>query len=150
MDRLSISLAVARRRKTITAVMFIDLDRFKRVNDLMGHDAGDTVLKQVAVRILDCVRESDTVGRLGGDEFVALFNDISGREDIVHIAERILLSLNRTFYTGGREAHIGCSIGIALFPEHGKMPEDLLKKADEAMYRIKTGEKNAWAFAENT
>jgi len=148
-DRLQQAVAKARRDKTCLALMFIDLDEFKPVNDSLGHHIGDLLLKEVALRLQECLRrESDTVGRLGGDEFVVILPEIETAGDALNVAEKILQTLNRAFDIAGHDIHISASIGIALFPEHGKDEKLLLKNADIAMYRAKEDGLNRLALAE--
>lgn len=118
--------------------MFIDLDKFKAVNDLLGHDAGDEVLRQVSVRFCDCLRGNDTLSRMGGDEFVALLCDIENRSEVDVIAERINSVQAVPLKIGHQEVATGSSIGIALYPDDGLELETLLKKADTAMYVAKS------------
>ena len=142
-DRLSQSVAKARRDKTRMALMFIDLDEFKPVNDLLGHHVGDLLLKDVANRLSACVRrESDTVGRMGGDEFVVMLPEIKTAQDAMAVAEKILHGLNQAFEIDGHSIHISSSIGVSLFPDHGSDENFLLKSADAAMYRAKEGGRN--------
>ncbi len=141
-DRLHQVIVKARRDNTKAALLFIDLDKFKPVNDDLGHHVGDLLLKAVASRLLDCVRrESDTVGRLGGDEFVVLLPEIETSNAAIAVAEKILGALNKTFEIGkqNHQIHISASIGIALYPDHGSDETLLLKSADAAMYRAKEG-----------
>jgi len=147
MDRLSSALAIGRRNQSGVAVMFIDLDEFKDVNDEMGHEAGDEVLKQTAARIIDGLRESDSVARFGGDEFLALLPMTTSREAAAGVASKIIDSMQHAFKVNGGEASLSCSVGIAIFPEHGKQPEDLINAADAAMYAAKKAGKNSWKFA---
>ncbi|MCK9387978.1 MAG: diguanylate cyclase [Sulfuritalea sp.] len=142
-DRLRQTLAKARRDKTHMALMFIDLDKFKPVNDELGHHVGDMLLKLVANRLAECVRrESDTVGRMGGDEFVVMLPEIETMQDAMTVAGKILHALGQTFEIAEHVIHISCSIGIAMFPEHGKDEGLLLKSADAAMYRAKERGRN--------
>lgn len=137
-DRLHLSLANARRSRTCMALIFIDLDDFKPVNDALGHHVGDLLLQAVAQRLLACVRrESDTVARLGGDEFVVMVSEIEKLQNVVTVANNILQALKQTFQIGSDIVHISCSMGIAVYPEHGKDKNSLLKAADAAMYRAK-------------
>jgi diguanylate cyclase (GGDEF)-like protein/PAS domain S-box-containing protein len=137
-DRLRQSLAKARRNKRRLALMFIDLDEFKQVNDRLGHQVGDLLLKEVAQRLSDCVpRESDTVARLGGDEFVVMLSEIEQPKDALLVANKILQALSRIFTIGPDSIQIFCCIGIAFFPEHGPEESQLIKAADAAMYRAK-------------
>ena len=145
-DFLSKSMHRSRRNKKMTAVMFIDLDGFKAVNDNFGHDAGDYVLKQVAHRLLSSVRESDTVARVGGDEFLLIADDIHISQDASRIAGKIIDVVSRPININGNQAAVGASIGIALYPSDGEDMDELIKKADEAMYRIKKAGKNGFVF----
>jgi diguanylate cyclase (GGDEF)-like protein/PAS domain S-box-containing protein len=146
-ERIDEALARARRDNTELAVLFIDLDGFKAVNDGMGHDAGDLVLKEVAARLRQCLRETDTVGRIGGDEFVVLAEKAS--ETLARkIARRIIERTAEPFALPHGEARIGASVGVSLFPRHGAGAEALLKAADGAMYKIKHATKGDIAVAE--
>lgn len=139
-DRLQQALAKARRDKAEMphlALMFLDLDKFKPVNDTLGHAIGDLLLKQVARRMLACVRESDTVGRLGGDEFVVLLPTIVTRQDAGIVAEKIRHALARPFDIAGHHLRISASIGVAIYPEDGINETQLSKNADDAMYCAK-------------
>lgn len=137
-DRLHQDLTRARRKGGRLCLMFIDLDRFKLVNDTLGHEAGDELLVEVGRRLTACVRESDTVARLAGDEFTILLPDPGTAQDIAAVANRVLDSLRNGFViAGGREVFIGGSIGISIFPDHGDDASSLLKHADAAMYRAK-------------
>lgn len=148
-DRLRQTIAKARRDKKRMALMFIDLDKFKPVNDQLGHHVGDLLLKSVAMRLSECVRrESDTVGRMGGDEFVVMLSEIETLRDVMVVAEKILYTLNQTFQIGEYIIHISSSIGIAIYPENGKDENHLLKSADAAMYRAKENDRNRVEVAE--
>ena len=138
-DRLKQALTVARRNRTRLAVMFIDLDKFKPINDRLGHDAGDAVLKEVARRIRQSLRESDTVARVGGDEFVVLLPTIATEQDAGVVAESILHALDQPFVLEGQSVKITSSLGIAVYPQHGSDEIQLLKHADAAMYAAKAG-----------
>lgn len=146
MDRLGQALAKAARTASMVALMYLDLDRFKYVNDTMGHDAGDDLLKQAAERLSDCVRESDTVSRLGGDEFTVILPDVRSQRAVVVVAQKILDALSRVFIMDNREAYVGASIGITLSPADGTDPRNLLKNADTAMYRAKEAGRNTYQF----
>ena len=137
-----------KKREQRLALIFIDLDHFKQVNDTMGHDVGDLLLKEVAVRIKTVMRESDLLARLGGDEFVALLTSVS-RETITRVAERIIETFSRSFVIEGHELHVGASIGISVYPEDGRDLETLIKSADEAMYTAKRKGKNQYYFYVN-
>lgn len=141
-DRLQQAIAAAQRNKARLALMFIDLDKFKPVNDTYGHGIGDLLLKEVASRIQDCLRESDTAARMGGDEFVILLPVIEARQNARKVAEKILDVLNRPFEISGHTLQISSSIGIALYPEHGRSDKLLVKCADLAMYHAKQQGRN--------
>ena len=147
MDRLASALAIGRRHQSGVAVMFVDLDDFKDVNDEMGHEAGDEVLKQTAARIMACLRESDSIARFGGDEFLVLLPMSTSRDAVAGVAAKIIDSIGHAFKVNGGEARLGCSVGIAMFPEHGKQPEELISEADAAMYAAKKAGKNRCQFA---
>lgn len=136
-DRLVHELARAERSEEILAVVYVDLDHFKRVNDTLGHDAGDELLKAVAKRLSAGVKQSDTVARLGGDEFVVILSALAAEEEAGKVADRLLAELAKPLQVGGREYHVRASVGIAMFPSDGSTLEDLLKNADTAMYRAK-------------
>lgn len=133
-DRLQRVLARVRRNPARFAILYIDLDKFKEVNDLHGHFTGDRVLKEVAARLKSCVRESDTVARIGGDEFVLLLNQISRSSDAQNVAEKIRVALDLPIKHNGNHLLITPSIGIAIYPDHGSNIESLLHYADKAMY----------------
>ena len=142
-DRLTQALATARRRNEKVAVMFLDLDRFKNINDSLGHTVGDILLKEVAERLKGCTREQDTVSRIGGDEFVIL---LTGVDDASLVASRIVAALSATFEAKGYSLSTSCSIGISMFPDHGDVGETLIKYADQAMYSAKDSGRNAFRF----
>ena len=145
-DRLELAMIQAQRSKTELAVMFLDLDRFKLVNDSMGHLKGDELLQQVAGRLKQAVRRGDTLARVGGDEFILLLPDIRERQDATAIAEKFLECLNQPFYLDGTELHVSASIGIAVYPHDGEIIDDLVRHADIAMYHVKTIGKNGHRF----
>jgi diguanylate cyclase (GGDEF)-like protein/PAS domain S-box-containing protein len=149
-DRLSSALNMARRYKKAVALMFVDLDGFKSVNDTIGHDAGDYVLRQVAQRMLSCVRETDTVARIGGDEFLIIATEINTPENAAQIAKKVIHTVSQPFIFHGQQAIVGTSIGIALFPDHGENVDQLIKQADEAMYKVKNSGKNNFRFVDDT
>jgi diguanylate cyclase (GGDEF)-like protein/PAS domain S-box-containing protein len=136
-DRLQTALLLAERNQTRLALLYLDLDKFKQVNDTLGHPVGDLLLQEAARRLRQCVRDSDTVGRVGGDEFMVLLNGIPLREHALPIAEKIRVALGHPFELAGHSVHISPSIGIALFPEHGDDYKQLIRYADEAMYDAK-------------
>ena len=141
-DRLHQALAYARRDNQSVALLFIDLDQFKPVNDKFGHVVGDWLLKQVAMRVTGCVRESDTVARVGGDEFVVLLRIINNLDDAVTVAENIRTSLNQAFNLAQQSLDISCSIGVALYPQHAATETELMEFADIAMYQAKQDGRN--------
>ncbi len=145
-DRIAKALDTAKRNQQKVALLFIDLDGFKAVNDSLGHDAGDELLKGVAQRIHSTLRESDTVARIGGDEFVVLLPEISHRDGAAQVAENLLQHLGEP-YQLAQEAHIGASIGIALYPDTARDADELLSVADNLMYQVKKSGKNSYAFA---
>ncbi|MEO3713693.1 bifunctional diguanylate cyclase/phosphodiesterase [Roseateles flavus] len=139
MDRLDHALAHARRDQGRLAMLFVDLDGFKEINDSVGHAAGDAVLKALALRLRHLVRESDTVARIGGDEFVILIDQVSDPEDVDVVARKIRDALAEPVQWEGRELRVGASVGVGRFPEHGQDAETLMVAADQAMYRAKSG-----------
>lgn len=141
-DRLQRALANCTRDQTALALMFIDLDKFKPINDTNGHAVGDLLLKNAAQRMLLCLRDSDTVARIGGDEFVVLLRGATGRLEALAVAEKIRSSLEQPFLLAGHALQISCSVGVALFPEHGQDEITLSKNADLAMYRAKEQGRN--------
>ena len=142
-ERLSHALAKAQRHGRLLAVLFVDLDRFKTVNDTLGHEAGDRLLQVTAQRLYDCLRETDTMARQGGDEFVVLMDELTDREAITRVSQRILDAVGQPFVIDGQELHITASVGISVYPEDGRT---LLKNADIAMYRAKEKGKNNFQF----
>jgi diguanylate cyclase (GGDEF)-like protein/PAS domain S-box-containing protein len=136
-DRLSVAVAQAHRSGQRLAVLYLDLDRFKPVNDSFGHSAGDRLIQDVAERLRTCLREGDTVARLGGDEFTLLLPGVSQVVDVARVAEKVLDTLRLPFQIEGREIFATASIGISLYPEDGRDVETLIKNADAAMYRAK-------------
>lgn len=139
LDRLQTALTKARRDKTRLAVLFIDLDKFKQVNDTHGHIVGDQLLQNVARRLIRCVRESDTVGRIGGDEFIILLESIKQPEEAAKVAGKILATLSEPYNLAKVTLQIIPSIGVALYPENGEDGDELMRYADNAMYQIKKG-----------
>ncbi len=147
-DRLGQAITQSKRSQGQFALMFVDLDGFKAVNDTFGHDTGDALLKAVSEHLLECVRESDTVARMGGDEFTLILRGIHGPEDAAAVAEKILATLTPPYHLLGHECRIGASLGIVLYPQHGVSAEALLSQADNAMYAVKKAGKNNYRFAE--
>lgn len=143
-DRLAVALAQARRSGRPGALLYFDLDRFKPVNDRLGHAAGDKLLKAVADRVGAQMRASDTFGRLAGDEFAVILPDASRHEDAAHVAEKILAAVDQPFDIDGQQVEIGASIGIAVIPADGASAEEVLKAADEAMYQAKAAGRNTY------
>ena len=145
-DRLSKALASARRRKDKVALLFLDLDRFKIVNDSLGHSAGDFLLKEVAARLKRGAREQDTVARLGGDEFLIVLTDVKDIPGAAIAAERLMDAMIAEFVVQGHRLMVSCSLGISIFPEHGADGETLIKNADAAMYSAKDYGRNNFQF----
>ena len=143
-DRLTEALAQAMRHQHKLAVMFLDLDRFKLINDSLGHAAGDLLLREVAQRLKGCLRRHDMVARWAGDEFTVLISDITGIDDAVQVAQKILNAMKPNFNLEGQQLHISNSIGIALYPNDGSDAETLLKNADAALYRAKDSGRNGY------
>lgn len=147
-DRLQQAIAHARRYQTRLAVLFVDLDRFKLVNDTYGHLKGDQLLQHTASRLRHCLRGSDTLSRMGGDEFIAFVSDLQGREDADAVATKILHELREPFSLGSGDFRISVSVGIAVFPQDGVTESELIRNADAAMYQVKKSGKNGIAFFE--
>jgi len=145
-DRLQQTLKLSQREQQKCALLFIDLDRFKEINDTHGHNVGDTLLIEAASRIMACVRKSDTVARLGGDEFTVILNDIHDNMMIAHIAQHIIDHLSEPFITAKKEAFISASVGIAIYPEDATDAQQLLKVADQAMYVAKNAGRGCYRF----
>ena len=145
-ERLKHALQRASHRKRAVAVMFLDMDRFKMVNDTLGHEAGDQLLQAMATRLKACVREGDTIARFGGDEFAGLLNDIASPEDVAPIVGKFLEALAPPFKIDGHELFIGGSIGVSLYPNDGVDPQTLMKNADTAMYSAKQRGGNSSEF----
>jgi diguanylate cyclase (GGDEF)-like protein/PAS domain S-box-containing protein len=147
-DRLYQALAAARRTKTSAALLFLDLDQFKSVNDKFGHPVGDLLLQQVAARLNSCVRETDTVARLAGDEFTVILTGMTGKENASRVAQKIVDAFSVPFDLDGNEVFSSTSIGIAVFPDNAPDDQTLLKRADAAMYIAKQAGKNKFVFAD--
>ncbi|WP_148863837.1 putative bifunctional diguanylate cyclase/phosphodiesterase [Marinobacter fonticola] len=145
-DRVTQAIERAEREQQTLAVMFLDLDHFKNVNDTVGHAEGDQLLREVSERLLGCVRKSDTVARLGGDEFTLALMNIAHPEVAAEVARNILTSIAQPFLVGGREFYIGSSIGIAVYPDDGHTVDLLLRNADTAMYEVKKLGRNNHQF----
>ena len=145
-DRLAKALAVARRRKEKLALLFLDLDGFKNINDSFGHSVGDLVLQEVSERLKKWGREQDTVARVGGDEFIIVLSGVKDISDAAVATERLMDAMTAVFNVQGHFLNIGCSIGISIFPEDGADSETLIKNADAAMYSAKTNGRNDFKF----
>lgn len=145
-DRIQQAIARAQRHPGLLAVMFVDLDNFKTINDSLGHDIGDSLLKSVAERIARCIRDEDTVARQGGDEFIVVLDELNDPKDAADIAKKILDALGKPYSIGERELHTGASIGIAVYPMDGQRVDELLKNSDTAMYHAKDAGRNNFQF----
>ncbi len=145
-NTLEHSLRLAKRNQNKVAVLFLDLDGFKQVNDTLGHNIGDQLLQQVAARLAGAIRDSDTVARVGGDEFNFVLDNIESCENAAMVAQKVLAALSEPFDLSGNICQVGGSIGIAMYPEDSEDVEGLIGQADEAMYQVKQSGKNAWRF----
>ncbi|MDA3913628.1 EAL domain-containing protein [Oleiagrimonas sp.] len=144
-ERLSDAILRARRNNGRLALLYVDLDRFKHINDSMGHSTGDRLLKAAGARLRQCIREQDTVARVGGDEFTLVLEDIGGSGDVIGVAHKIIGAFNDALVLDThQEVLISPSIGISLYPDHGQVPNELLKHADTAMYQAKERGRNTW------
>jgi diguanylate cyclase (GGDEF)-like protein len=141
------AIFLAERHSWKVAFIYIDLDDFKAVNDALGHDAGDELLKQVSQRFSKCLRKTDTLARIGGDEFLVLLTEVTTASDVRKVCENLISETSRPFTIDGQTCSIGASIGIALYPEHGSNSSTVLKRADSAMYTAKQAGKNRMAMA---
>lgn len=150
LDRLEQEVKHAKRRDLPLAVLFMDLDGFKAVNDTLGHNAGDQLLTDVAKRLTACVREEDTVARIGGDEFTVIVSSVKQRSDVKHVAQTIIDALAKPFQIAQQPVTISVSVGIAFYPEDAAFPTDLLHAADHAMYIAKNAGANQMIFFNNT
>jgi diguanylate cyclase (GGDEF)-like protein len=146
LDRLDHTLKRAKRYDTLCALLFIDLDGFKAVNDSLGHGTGDAVLIETGARLIQAVRDSDLVARHGGDEFTVILPVVGGAVDAETVAEKIIAAFSQPFRVAGQERSIGASIGIGIYPEAGETVDELLRHADLAMYKAKAGGKNRWVM----
>jgi diguanylate cyclase (GGDEF)-like protein len=147
-DRLTLALAHAQRVKKRLAVMFLDFDNFKLVNDTYGHGVGDLLLKQMGQNLKSAIREEDTVARLGGDEFILVLPELQDRENAITLAEKLIQLGRKPMILDGKEIKSSFSIGIALYPDHGADYDTLLKKADEALYASKRKGRDRYEFTE--
>lgn len=146
LDRLAQHLNEAQRKNEMVALLFLDLDDFKKVNDTLGHETGDKLLIDAAQRLLNVVRSSDTVARLGGDEFIVLLSRLSASADILPVVENLIHQFRQAFRIDGREMILTASVGIAVFPDDGESASDLLRNADSAMYNAKEHGRNTYSF----
>ena len=147
-DRLEQAMVRANRNQNSCAVMFVDLDGFKGVNDTHGHFIGDELLKSVAGRLTKCLRKSDTVARAGGDEFIIVADGIGKGGDLADIGAKVIDEISRVFHISGNELNVTCSVGISVSPEDGNHLEELMLRADMAMYQVKNGGRNGYRFYE--
>jgi diguanylate cyclase (GGDEF)-like protein len=145
-DRLHHAMAMARREDKQIAVLFLDLDGFKAINDSLGHAAGDELLRQVAARLQENLRESDTVSRFGGDEFTIVLPDVSDREGVAITAAKLIEAVARPYLINGHSAHVTTSLGISLYPTMADTSEKLITQSDIAMYHAKNHGKNHYEF----
>ncbi|SHJ90927.1 putative bifunctional diguanylate cyclase/phosphodiesterase [Tepidibacter formicigenes] len=145
-NNLNSTINKALKNNSKVGILFIDLDKFKFINDSLGHSAGDYVLKEVASRLRKIIKKDDYIARLGGDEFIIILSDINDKDEIVHISRKILDNFEKPFILKEKSIHITCSIGISIFPENGKNIEELMKNADIAMYKTKEKEGNSYQF----
>lgn len=145
-DRLSQAIAQAHRHGTMVGIMFVDLDNFKQINDTMGHQVGDQLLRVIAERLTYCIREGDTVARFGGDEFVLIILDVGRAEDCLAVAEKISEQMSVPFHFSDQALHATASIGISLYPLHGESLEHLVRHADMAMYQAKLRGRNTYCL----
>jgi diguanylate cyclase (GGDEF)-like protein len=149
-DRLQTAINQARRYHRIFALMLIDLDRFKEVNDSLGHAAGDELLVEASRRLVSCVRETDTVARIGGDEFAIILSEMTAADEAEQIAGRAVALLNEPYYLDAGTAHISGCVGIALYPLHGRESDQLMRNADVALYAAKEGGRNTYRVFAST
>ena len=149
-DRMSMALVHARRNKSAMAVVYLDLDRFKQINDTLGHGAGDVLLKMAATRLVATVREGDTVARLGGDEFMIALWHVSGADDAATVALKVIEAVSQPYGIEGHTVSITTSAGVSIYPVHGKDADTLMKSADLALYEAKRAGKNTYRISERT
>ena len=145
-DRFKQDIKNAYRTDKKTALLYLDLDHFKEVNDTLGHYMGDLLLKETSERLMSCMRTTDTLARLGGDEFTAILNNVDNQASIERIAQEILDKLAKPFHLGNEEVYITASIGISIYPEDGEDVEVLLKNADQSMYAAKQHGRNQFHY----
>jgi diguanylate cyclase (GGDEF)-like protein len=146
-DRISMALAHAHRNKSSMAVIYLDLDGFKQVNDTLGHGVGDVLLKMVAERLFETVREEDTVARLGGDEFILILWHVDDTDYAATVASRTIESVSQPYDIEGNNVSITVSAGVSIYPDHGKDEESIMKSADQALYEAKNEGKNTYRIS---
>jgi len=146
MDRLQQALSISQRNQSRTGVLFLDLDRFKEINDRLGHHVGDQLLQEVAVRLRTVIREADTVSRLGGDEFIVVLPELHEAEDAAGVARKILNAISAEYVIAGQKLAITPSLGISIYPDHAEEAAPLLRLADKAMYEAKQSGRNTYRF----
>jgi diguanylate cyclase (GGDEF)-like protein len=149
-DRLALAIAHARRNKSTMAVMYLDLDGFKQINDTLGHDAGDALLRMVADRLVAAVRQEDTVARLGGDEFMIALWELNHADDVAKLVSKVIEAVSQPYRIQGRDVRMTASVGVGIYPMHGEEVETLMKSADLAMYEAKHTGKNDYRIAART
>jgi diguanylate cyclase (GGDEF)-like protein len=147
---MSMALVHARRNKSAMAVVYLDLDGFKQINDTLGHDAGDILLKTVAERLVETVREEDTVARLGGDEFIIVLWHVSGNDVAATVALKVIEAVSQPYDIEGHTVSITISAGVGVYPVHGEDADTLMKSADLALYEAKRAGKNVYRISERT
>jgi diguanylate cyclase (GGDEF)-like protein len=150
MDRLSLAIAHARRNTSAMAVLFMDLDGFKQINDTLGHDAGDTLLSLVADRLVAAVRQEDTVARMGGDEFVIGLWELGHPDDVGTLVSKVIQAVSQPYRIQAHDVNITASVGVGIYPLHGEAVETLMKNADLALYEAKRAGKNNYRIAAST
>lgn len=147
-DRMAQMLALAQRNRTAFALLYIDIDHFKRVNDTCGHETGDELLREVAARLAKSIRASDTMARWGGDEFIALLDGVADQESAARIAAKMLAACGEPYVVGGHECRITLSVGASFYPRDGTDASTLLRRADGAMYEVKADGRNGYRVEE--
>jgi diguanylate cyclase (GGDEF)-like protein len=146
-DRLSLAIAHARRKKCITAIIYLDLDGFKQINDSLGHVAGDMLLKIVADRLVAAVRQEDTVARFGGDEFVIVLWELNDANEVPALVSKVLMAVSQPYNINGQTVHVTASAGVSIYPTHNEDIETLINIADAALYEAKYTGKNRYRIA---
>lgn len=144
MDRLTLAIVHAHRNNLTMAVMYLDLDGFKQINDTLGHDVGDTLLSMVATRMVAAVRQEDTVARLGGDEFVIVLRELTHAESVDLLVSKVIQDVSQPYSIQGNNVNMTVSVGVGIYPAHGEDAESLMKSADLAMYEAKRTGKNGY------